>query len=222
VNAWLPRRRGVVVPLRERSLEIFGDEKELETWVFGPLFTPDRLTLALLECEPCWPPVEQRVFGPADWLIVENYTTYVSIGRAAQRHDFGGRIIWGSGLQVGTRLMALAAAGERPPRCWYFGDIDTGGFQAARLAATRADELGFGAVEPARGLYRLAITLGHDRRMTGARASGKELTQWIRSWLGEPLADTAVAVVSHGQRIVQENVGTEVLQTGKTLSEWLD
>lgn len=222
VNTWLPRRRGVVVPLRERSLEIFGDEKELEAWAFGPLFAPDRLTLELLECESCWPPVEQRVFGSGDWLIIENYTTYVSISRAARRHGFDGRIVWGSGSQVGTRLMALAATGDRPRRCWYFGDIDTGGFQAARLADTRATDLGFGAIAPARGLYRLAITLGHDRRTTGGRTPSKELTQWICSWLGESLAETVIALVSHGQRIVQENVGTEVLETGENLAEWLD
>lgn len=42
VNAWWPRRGGDPVPMRERSLEIFGDEKELERWVFGPLFGSER------------------------------------------------------------------------------------------------------------------------------------------------------------------------------------
>lgn len=52
INAWLSRRRGVQVPLRERSLQIFDDEKLLETRVSRPLFAPDRLTLdLLLACE---------------------------------------------------------------------------------------------------------------------------------------------------------------------------
>jgi hypothetical protein len=183
VSTWLPRRRGVRVPLRERSLEIFGDEKELESWVLGPLFGPDRLSFELLECEPCWPPVEQQIFGDADWLIIENYTTYVSICRVAARRGFEGRIVWGSGNQVGTRLSALAAEGERPVRCWYFGDIDAGGFRAARHACVRAEQLGFDAVVPARGLYRLAATHGSERRVRGNGRASQELIRWIHTWL---------------------------------------
>ena len=219
INAWLPNRRGVVVPLRERSLEIFGDEKVLEGWVLGPLFGPGRLSFRLLECEPCWPPVEQRVFGPGDWLLVENYTTYVSIARTAARQGFTGRIVWGSGLQVGTRLLTLATTGERPPACWYFGDIDVGGFRAARLAVERARELGFGPVAPARGLYRLALAHGRDRLTRGTGRAGQELVRWVHEWLGEPLDETVTAIVRSGDRIVQENVGTEVL-AALTVPDW--
>jgi hypothetical protein len=220
VNAWLPRRRDITVPLRERSLDIFDDDKLLESWIFGPLFRPNRLTLALLACETCWPPVEQRVLGPGDWLIVENYTTYVSIGRRAAGGGFDGRIVWGSGLQVGTRLSALAAAGERPARCWYFGDIDVGGFRAARLACVRAGELGFGPVRPARGLYELAVRFGFERRRTGGRHAGEDLVNWALDWLGGALGEIAATVTRAGDRIVQENVGAEVL-AGVAVREWL-
>lgn len=219
INAWLPRRRGVVVPVRERSLEIFGDEKELEGWILGPLFGPGRLSVRLLECEPCWPPVDQRVFGTGDWLLVENYTTYVSVGRAAERHGFSGRIVWGSGLQVGTRLLTLAAAGEHPTRCWYFGDIDAGGFRAARLAEERARELGLGPVAPARGLYRLALVHGKDRLTRGSARAGQELVRWIHGWFGPTLGEPVAAIAGAGDRIVQENVGTEVL-AALTIADW--
>ncbi|MFC0106654.1 Wadjet anti-phage system protein JetD domain-containing protein [Kibdelosporangium aridum] len=220
VNAWLPKRRGVVVPLRERSLEMFNDEKELESWVLGPLFAPGRLTVELLECEPCWPPVEQRVLGSGDWLIIENYTTYVSIGRAASDNGFAGRIIWGSGMQVGTRLSALAASGERPLACWYFGDVDAGGFRAARLAVERADMVGLGQVKPARGLYRLALTHGKNRLAHSTSRAGRQLTEWIGSWLGAGLTEAAT-IAEAGKRIVQENVGVEVL-AGVPLVHWFD
>ncbi|WP_211766647.1 Wadjet anti-phage system protein JetD domain-containing protein [Kutzneria sp. CA-103260] len=220
VNAWLPHRRNVVVPLRERSLEILDDEKALESWVFGPLFGPGRLTFELLECEPCWPPVEQCVLGPGDWLIVENYTTYVSICRVARQQNFQGRIIWGAGLQVGTRLLALAAAGEHPTRCRYFGDVDTGGFQAARLAHDRAAMLDFPEALPARGLYRLAMTIGADQRRRDSRRSGKDLLAWTREWVGAPLADPITAVLVAGVRIVQENVGFELLRDTTAKKDW--
>jgi hypothetical protein len=218
VNAWLPRRRGFPVPMRERSLEIFGDEKALETITLGPLFGPDRLSLAHLECWVCWPPVEQTHLGPGDWLVIENYTTYVSISRRAKELDFPGRIVWGSGTQVGTRLTALAASGTHPPpNCWYFGDLDSGGFQAAHLAVRRAAELGLGPVLPARGLYRLALTNGHPR---GSRALA-ETAQWAQVWLGGPLGIEIGALIGAGQRIVQEHVGLELL-AHTDLTTWFD
>lgn len=216
VNAWLPRRRGVAVPMRERSLEIFGDEKELERWVLGPLFGSGRLSLAGLDCVACWPPVEQTVLGTGDWLVIENYTTYVSVRRRAAELAFDGRIVWGSGNQVGTRLATLAATGaDRPGRCWYFGDIDAGGFKVAKLAVSRASEVDIGLVEPARGLYRLAL------RGTAVRAGkpAPETARWARTWLGGALGDAVAEVVGAGERIVQEHVGQEVL-AGTQLSDW--
>jgi hypothetical protein len=219
VNAWLPRRRGVVVPMRERSLEIFGDEKELERWVLGPLFGAGRLCTEALDCVPCWPPVEQTVLGPGDWLVVENYTTYVSIGRRAGDLGFTGRILWGSGNQVGTRLSALAATGAtRPARCWYFGDIDAGGFRVARLASVRAVELNLGPVTPAGGLYGLALR--HGVRRAAGRGSA-EAAEWARRWLGGSLGERAAEIVGAGERIVQEHVGTELL-AGVALAEWFE
>lgn len=211
VNAWLPRRRGVRVPLRERSLEVFGDEKELERWVLGALFAPGRLSMAQLDCFACWPPVEQTNLGTGDWLLIENYTTYVSICRCAIELGYTGRIVWGSGNQVGTRLTALAAGGEpRPARCWYFGDIDAGGFRAARHAAQRAGDLGLGPVRPARGLYRLALARGGDNPASAGRPA-REIAQWAREWLGGALGERAAKIVRTGHRVVQEHAGMEWL-----------
>lgn len=219
VNAWLRRRRGVVVPLRERSLDVFGDEKLLEAWVLGPLFGSGRLTLELLECEPCWPPVEQLVLGTGPWLVVENYTTYVSISRRATDTGFGGRIVWGSGNQVNTRLATLAAAGERCPDLYYFGDIDAGGFRVARSAMTRAAELGLGDLVAASGLYRLALEHGTPRR--AGPPTNETGMEWLRTWLGAELGPAAAKVVAAGERIVQECVGTELL-AGRSIEVLLE
>lgn len=76
VNTWLRRRGQVVVPHRERSLDIFGDEKKLDGVVFSSLFGAGRLTYRLLLCEPCRPPVHQEILGGGPWLLVENWTTF--------------------------------------------------------------------------------------------------------------------------------------------------
>lgn len=210
VNDWINRRRGVVVPMRERSLEIFGDEKQLERHLFGSLFGTERLTLDLLECEPCWPPVHQRIFGTGTWLVVENYTTFVSLTRRAETTTFDGRTIWGAGTQVGTRLSALALAGERTSSITYFGDIDAGGFRVARSAAHRCQDLGFGALEPASGLYQLALRHGIPCPDPTSRGAS-DIAAWTRSWLEGETGTQAATIVSSAQRIVQESVGTEVL-----------
>lgn len=189
VNRWLPRRRGLVVPVRERSLEVFNDEKVLEGLLGGRLFAPGRLSVGLLECQTCWPPVEQVVLGDGPWLIVENYTTYRSVAGWVADRGFAGRVVWGSGNQVGTRLAALALAGVPCPGLFYFGDVDFGGFKVAKMALRRACELGLGVLVPARGLYQLALEVG-VRRPRGHGGS-VELAAWAGTWLGGPLGAAA-------------------------------
>lgn len=211
VNEWLGHAGALIVPLRERSLEVFGDEKLLEALLLGPLFTPGRLSLEVLRAESCWPEVVQTVTDDGDdWLVVENYTTYVSLSRAALVSRFPSRVVWGSGNQVGTRLAALAVSGLRPRRAWYFGDVDTGGFKVASSAVNRAAELGLGIVAPARGLYHLALERGR-RRPTRSAPAGQRAQSWIRSWLGGELGPVCAEIAGAGDRIVQEHVGTAAL-----------
>jgi Uncharacterized protein conserved in bacteria C-term(DUF2220) len=212
VNTWLRRRGTTVVPQRERSLDICGDEKALDKGIFTPLFAPARLTYEMLRCEPCWPPVHQEILGPGPWLIVENWTTFGSLARAARDCGWNGRLIWGAGNQVGTRLTSLAAAAERPDGgLHYFGDIDTAGFRIARMAASRAENLGLGKLTAARALYQLCSDAGTPR--TIARQTAGDLEQWTQDWLGGTLGLKISRLIADGCRIVQETIGVELLAT---------
>jgi hypothetical protein len=219
INTWLSKRRGMPAPLRERSLEIFGDEKLLETRISGPLLAPRRLTLDLLETYLCWPPVERVDLGPGDWLIVENYTTYHSLAQRAGELGFDGQIIWGSGNGVTTRLAALASEPSRPPRLYYFGDIDAGGFRIARSAAARAEVLHLPKLTAAQGLYSLTASHGTCRADQNQRRPDPAILAWAREWLGKPLGAAVTDVLSGCERIVQETVGTELLHT-TSLTDW--
>lgn len=219
INSWLRSRRAVYVPLRERSLEIFGDEKLLETRINGPLFGPARLTLDQLQTYQCWPNVERTGTGPGDWLIVENYTTYHSLGCRAAELGFDGQIVWGSGNGVTTRLAALAAESARPPRQYYFGDIDAGGFRIAKSAAAKAEQLGLPPLTPARGLYHLTTSRGTPRADKTSAKLDPAGRQWVAQWIGRPHADGIIDILAARQRIVQESVGKEVL-AGTSLSDW--
>jgi hypothetical protein len=212
VNMWLRRRGNVVVPQRERSLDICGNEKALDTMIFTPLFAPERLTYEMLRCEPCWLPVHQEILGPGSWLIVENWTTFRTLARAAQHCEWDGRLIWGAGNQVGMRLTSLAATDDTPSRgLRYFGDIDTAGFRIARMAFGRAERLGLGELNAARELYELCCDVGVPR--TTLRSAGDDLTQWTQNWLGGTLGQRISRIVASGGRIVQETIGVEMLST---------
>src|SRR6266566_5040143 len=77
------RTAAPIVPSRERSLELFDDEKRLEQLARTDWFGPDRLRLEQLRCEPVAPPFAWQPLGDADnrddgsvLLAVENHTTY--------------------------------------------------------------------------------------------------------------------------------------------------
>jgi hypothetical protein len=111
---------------------------------------------------------------------------------------------------VGTRLAALADAGESPGRpVAYFGDIDAGGMRAARLAVASARDLGWPPVEPCRPLYALALESPH--RLADTPASTDSVA-WTRGWLGGDLGDAIAASLAAGQAIRQEAVGLEALR----------
>ncbi len=212
VNTWLRRRGTTVAPQRERSLDIWGDEKALDKVIFTPLFAPTRLSYEILRCEPCWPPVYQEILGPGPWLIIENWTTFRSLTRAARDRGWTGRLIWGAGNQVGTRLASLAAAAERPAAgLHYFGDIDTAGFRIARMAASRTENLGFGKLTAARALYQLCRDVGVPRAVTRQKAG--DPGQWTQDWLGGTLGMEIARLIADGSRIVQETIGVELLAT---------
>jgi hypothetical protein len=212
VNAWLPRRPDTVVPQRERSLDLCGDEKALDNWVFTPLFGPDRLTYEALRCKPCWLPVHQEILGPGAWLVIENWTTYRTLADAARRRGWDGRLVWGAGNQVATHLASLAATGSVPTDgLRYFGDLDTAGFRIARMAASRAEKVGLGELRPAIELYRVCCDTGVIR--TTANRAAEELQRWTRDWLGGTLGRVAADIIADGGRIVQETIGVELLNS---------
>jgi hypothetical protein len=212
VNTWLRRRGDTVVPQRERSLDIFDDEKTLDRIVFTPLFAPDRLTHRMLRCRPCWPPVHQEILGDGPWLLLENWTTFTTLTTYARACGWSGRLVWGAGTQVGTRLESLAVSEPAPAGgLWYFGDVDTPGFSIARMAADRADRLGFGPTRPATALYALCYEAGSVR--PGTKPAQDALSQWIIDWIGEPLGRKLVTVLAGKGKIVQETVGVELLAT---------
>lgn len=223
VNRWLADR-GDDAPQcgsRERSLEVFGDEKLLDERLRdGRLFSSGLLSYELLRSRRVAPGlVTERVGNAPSVLVVENADTFRSLAdvlRESARPP-AGLVAWGAGAafeQSCEALTDLRIDGQPVRDAWYFGDIDPSGLRIPARAAELVAPL---TLRPARLLY--ALLLDRDHRGAG-RERMREATEEHLRWLGEPLAARARAVMAANRRLAQEALTAEMLR-GR-ISQWLD
>jgi hypothetical protein len=220
LNKYLEGRHdGENVPIKERSLEIFGDEKRLDELRGRSLFRADRLTLDVLRCEVVGEPLGWKR-GPKDTgavLVVENAATWHSYCRWNEQVHAFGAIVYGKGLQCAqsTRYLAeILAELTAPQRIFYFGDLDTPGLQIPQLASAYAEHLGLPRIQPHLPSYHWLLHLG-DGKSTPWEGSEMPVREFC-DWLME-LAQPAWEIVSAGKRLPQEYVGWEFLR-GQTFN----
>ncbi|MEV6598105.1 Wadjet anti-phage system protein JetD domain-containing protein [Actinoplanes sp. NPDC051346] len=219
VNAWF-RDRGRdtdILPLRERSLELFGHEKRLDTLLWTSLFGPDRLTLPLLRTFRTRPPLPVRRLGAGPiLLVVENADTFDSLRRVlATAPSAVGYIAWGAGAAFEASVLSVSEMPEVRGIA-YFGDLDADGLRIPASAASLAVAEGLPPVRPADGLYRLLLERGISQ--PGQTPVEPERARTLARWLG----DSAAAVerlLCGGVRIPQEAVSARVLVD--TVNDWL-
>ncbi|TCC51517.1 hypothetical protein E0H73_41100 [Kribbella pittospori] len=207
------------VPARERSLELFGDEKRLDGLAMTRLFTSGALTLELLRCHAVPIPfVSQWVPGRADprgtaLLIAENHHTYTSllevIRECAGQGGPGRHVGYGTGSQFPSAVLTVPLLEPRPERIVYFGDIDLKGLQIPAAADLNARGAGLPEVAPALPLYELLFQHAHRRP---ADRVAPDLAGRASQWLGH-LAEHASAALTIGYRLPQEAVGYELLSS---------
>lgn len=204
--------RRPVVPVQERSLSLFGDEKRLDALRGGRLFAAGRLTLELLRCEPAPPPfVCLRLSDRPSMLVVENSAAYATFSQLLADGDLFGVVAYGAGKHFMASFAYASELSPRPRRILYFGDLDGDGLHIPAVADRRAAAAGgdLPRVEAAAALYELLLAQ-EPRPVPGqpAVAAGADL-----DWLPEPLRGRAEAVLATGRRIPQEAVGYELLSS---------
>jgi Uncharacterized protein conserved in bacteria C-term(DUF2220) len=216
INSWLTRTDGAdltIVPVRYRSVEVFGDEKRLDALERTRLFGPGRLSLELLACVRIPPPLPAGIVGDGpDALIVENSDTYwtaTKVLRSSRSHTIG-VVAWGSGLafpsQVASLLVDLAGQGPVTGRVWYWGDLDPAGVDIAVAAANAATQTGGPPILPAARLWAAMA----ERRIQDVGA-----VQWknasAKTWFGTHLWDQLEPVRKAAGRVAQESVPTTAI-----------
>ena len=205
----------LIVPIKERSLQIFGDEKRLDFLLGSALFRADRLSLNLLKCEIVGQPFGWKR-GPIDtgrFLVVENAATWHSYARwNAERRIFSA-VIYGCGNCFAESVRYLADIIAQFPtqqRIFYFGDLDPQGLRIPVEASRKAVGLGLPHVEPALWSYSNLLKIGCGREVSFEStepASDAEF-QWL-AHLGEPVRK----ILESGKRLAQEHIGWEFLST---------
>lgn len=177
------------VPLKERSLQIFGDEKRLDTLIRGSsLFAPGRLRLEQLRCfvvpEPLAWERGPRPDGPV--LVIENAATWYSYCRWNREHGFFSAVIYGCGNQfmhsVGYLEEIFREIGSRAIH--YFGDLDPPGLRIPRLASAKAAGLGLPMVEPDFWSYRRLLEMGAQKAKpaTGPVECEAQDLEWLNGF----------------------------------------
>ena len=219
INAFLLfMREGSVlpVPTRERSLQVFGDEKRLDQLRKGgfALFE-GRLALDDLKCYTVAPPLpyetpERPAPGRAI-LVLENYHSFDSFRRWNRKAALYAAVAYGGGnaFRQGAGnlddLIALTCADD----ALYLGDLDPAGVQILIGVNAHRQLEGQAPLRPHRGLYKWLLAHGYRRPLDAAPR-----TELVRR-LGEAFpADVVSALVdlwSGRERVPQESFGLQQL-----------
>lgn len=221
VNQWLHNSRDpLVVPSRERSLEVFGNEKALDRLVGTVLFGPGRLSLELLRCRRVAPRLHCETVGDGGLLlVVENSDTFdsvLTVLRGMGGHRVG-LVGWGAGTGFEASVLSIARIDRTIIEVRYFGDLDENGLRVPSNAAALAAGAGLPPVRPAAGLYNVMLRRGSpqpgQRRLTPEAAAG------LVSWLNPDHYALAARLLTEGERLAQEAVGLSYLSRHE---DWLD
>ncbi len=216
-------RRRPIVPMRERSIQLFGDEKRLEQLRRSSLFSSERLSLETLRCAAVSPPLALEAGPPGSggrpMLILENHHPWWSFCQWNRRHGCYSHVVYGAGAGFGAeavRFLHAHITGADPRReaadLHYAGDLDAEGLRIPWRAAKLAEELGLRLL-PAERWYRRMLEQADALERAGVVlscgepiATGPEL-EWLPVALQEPVRRAFAA----GRRIPQEVVGSEEL-----------
>ena len=220
VNDWLQGSRDpLVVPSRERSVEIFGDEKALDRLIGGALFTPGRLSLELLRCRRVVPRLHREAVGTGSTLlIVENSDTFDSLVAVLRQRDGHrvGLVGWGAGTGFEASVLSVADLGQAITEVSYFGDLDENGLRIPANASLNATGVGLPVVRPAAGLYGAMFAQGEPQ--PGQRRVPADTAVSLVAWLDPGHRERAAELLSGGLRLAQEWVGLSYLSRS---DDWL-
>jgi Uncharacterized protein conserved in bacteria C-term(DUF2220) len=208
-------------PLKYRSLQLTGDEKQLGRLTTTRLFGAGRLDLQLLGCvEQILPMPWHAIASKPTMLIVENPDTYSVIRNVLKvfRDPSYGLIGYGGGAAFEYTIRYLPSI-ERPiDEIHYIGDVDRPGLRIVSAANKVARHIGLPEITPSPHLHatmldaceRFGKPLGWPHRSAahGPLPGDEDLLRWLPA----QVRNRARQVIQSAQRIPEEILGPDELK----------
>lgn len=206
------------LPVKERSIQIFGDEKRLDELYRGSaLFQKEHLDLNDFDC--------YLVPEPLAWvrgkcpdgsiIILENAATWDSFRRWDSVDCRFSAIVYGGGDRFrdsAWRMGEIFAEVGGIRETFYFGDIDAAGLRIPRVAADVFSSNGWPRLKPDLGSYAkliaICLKVPNLRRWDGLPKPAQEDLGWL-----DTLGTEAQKIISKYGRIAQEWLNYEYLSS---------
>ena len=205
------------VPTRERSLQIFGNEKRLDAIRKGePTLFEGRISLDDLHCYPVAPPLPFETPGSPSAgqpiLVLENYHSYDSFRRWNRESELYAAIAYGGGnaFRQGAGNLDELTVRTGADGALYVGDLDPPGIDILIGVNHRRRAEGRNLVKPHRGLYGWLLAHGCRRPLNKAPRAG--LATRLREVFPADIACALDELWAEGQSIPQESFGLEQLR----------
>jgi hypothetical protein len=191
------------VPVKERSWEIFGLEKKLESFADTKWFGPGRVTLDVLRCYIVPHVPMHRVYreGAPVVAISENEAGFDSLCRLAAATKLFRCVVYGNGLAIekSVRFLSELIVEQQLDQCVYVGDIDAAGIaipQRLDVALRRACGK---SVQPWLPAYEFMLRNAGDPLPSDSNSGF--------TWLPPDFHARAHVMIASGERVAQESFG---------------
>lgn len=187
------------IPHRERSLQVFGNERALDSFVYNGFFG-GRVTLDDLDCffspdplpyEPLSLDTDETAGKPL--LIVESSNSYWSCCQLNQALRYFSGIVCGQSFSTSgmERIVNSLVGIERKLRSsdlYYFGDLDPIGLSIPHSIDQFRKKSGLSPLHAMKPLYQALLDKGIESNFKRS-SQKKEDWKWIVYWLGEVIAE---------------------------------
>lgn len=214
----------IPVPVKERSYEIFGNEKMLERVLDGQLGYEGRLTLDVLRCYRVpLVPVNRFFTDGEDILIIENEATFDSASRWNADHRKFRMIIYGRGREAEKIAdFLLSEVKAKSGSIYYFGDLDRLGITIPYRLSRTLKQKGGPDISPAAACYRLLLRQAPatiTMEDSGDDSDDPVESEWAAAlaWLPVDVRAVTETLLIADRRIAQEATGWELLRSEKSL-----
>ncbi len=205
-------------PLKYRSLQLTGHEKQLGKLAQTVLFAPGRLTFELLGCVPDIPPLLLKRVSERDIaLVFENvgsFRTAYSILNRLQHPPYG-LVGFGAGMGLARSILDFRLIDHNIERIEYVGDMDRPGLHIAQTVISIAEVEGLPPVVPAKGIHnamlesirRFGYPNGMEYKENERRSESGDET--LVAWLPNNIRVNILNIIRAGRRIPEEILGPD-------------